>query len=845
MRRLIRPLLIAVFFAALFASSHPPRPHPERTDPGQDVEDSLPETGYREGETLWQRRYREWFSGLDPETRLQIVRQEYERHKSEEARPQLAPADAAPAWTTLGPTNGAGRLTAIAFPRDDLQTIYVGAETGGVWKSTDSGASWLQLTDSIPSLEVGSLAVAPSSPNLIYLGSGAGRFGGIGLIKSTDAGATWQLPSTVVGGNIWAISVHPGNPNELVIGTDIGAYRSIDGGSTWSQVISALSYGVIHNVIRDPTNSAVLYATSDRKQAGQNYVAGVVLKSTDAGLTWAEKTQPLSFYRIAIAIAPSAPQVLYISVVLTPSETSRDLSTHVLKSTDAGETWTDLPSAISNITGGIQTTHNNAIVVSPNDPNVVMVGGVFYLSSKDGGATWNPPSFSGSSVHPDCTQMRYHGSTLLIANDGGLWSSPDNGSTSASHNAGLVVRQYYTVASDPGEPFRFIAGCQDNGTDVRQATGGFFITAPIGDGFDCAITGADPPIAYATAQYGTILRGPLGATGISFQSIRPAYGPDDPAPFATLLKMDPGTPTSLYTATKRVWRTTDGGTSWNPLPTTTTDGSAFENEVMAGLAVGRAGQILMVHNGLSMFRSIDGGMTWRRASLPPPAVPLQIEIDSNDAATAYAVIAPLTPGQPNFIVSKTTDGGATWHPSNNGLPATFLVSLRVDPSDSNIIYCGTSTGVYRSTDRGATWSSFTAGLPNVPVTSFSFSSDGSLLRAATFGRGIWQIQVRPSQPDYFIGFDQPVLAAERGTKVPVTLLIARTGGFSQSVTVTPPAPAQGIKPKPPDPITTSDSNAVFKLKISGAASPGQYQLVFTARDDTGRARTATLTLVVQ
>jgi photosystem II stability/assembly factor-like uncharacterized protein len=847
MRKLIPLFLTVAVLAALIVNWYPGKQSLERNGPGPGVDDRISKAGSREPEALWQQRYREWLSGLDPGTRLKLIRQEYERHKAEAAWQRLGPADAAAAWVSLGPTNGAGRINAIAFSQDDLQTIYAGSETGGVWKSTDSGVTWTPLTDSIPSMEVGSIAVAPSSPKLVYVGSGAGRFSGIGLIKSTDAGATWELPSAVVGGNIWGISVHPSNPNELVIGTDIGGYLSTDGGATWSQVIPDHLYGVIRGLIRNPRDPALLYATTDRRLAGQNYVAGVVLKSTDAGRTWAEKTAPLSFYRISIAISPSAPQVLYASAALTASETSRDISTHVFKSTDAGETWSDLPSAISNVTGGAQTTHNNAIVVSPNNPDVVNIGGVWYMRSTDGGVTWNPTPFSGS-VHGDATDMRYRGNTLFVANDGGLWSSPDDGATATPHNAGLVVRQYYTVASDPSDRARLIAGCQDNGTDVRPATGDRAFTPVIGgDGFDCAISSVDPAIAYATFQYGSILRTRSGGENpVDWQYITPHYGPNDPAPFATVLKMDPVTATTLYTATSRVWRTTDGGDSWIALPTTTSDGSIFDNQQIIDLAVGRADdRVLMFHNGLSIFRSTNAGSTWGKISLPPSAVPLGIDIDPNDSYTIYAIVAPETPGQPNFTVFMSTDGGTTWRSSHNGLPPVFLSSLRVDPSDSSIIYCGTSAGVYRSTDRGSTWSSFNVGLPNVAVTAFAFSSDGSLLRVATFGRGIWQIQIRPSEPDFSIGFDQPSVGAGPGTKVRATVNISRSSGLSQSVTVTPPGQVAGIKSRPADPVTTTDSSVTFKLKISGAASPGQYQLTFTARDDTGRTRAATLTLVVQ
>ena len=255
----------------------------------------------------------------DPQRQLEVSRREYRRSREEARLMSLHPDVGEPVWASLGPGNGAGRMTAIAAHPTIAGTLYAGADTGGVWKTTDGGTSWIPLTDSITNLEVGAVAVAPSSPNVVYLGSGAmpilSNFRGIGLLKSTDGGASWLFPTSVIAPRFFKMSVHPANPQELVVGTSKGGLRSTDGGQSWVETTPRRQDEFLLNVVdlvRDPSNAAILYATT--------YSYGVylprVLKSTDGGVSWVEKSTGLTAdgHEIKIAISQSNPQVLYASI---------------------------------------------------------------------------------------------------------------------------------------------------------------------------------------------------------------------------------------------------------------------------------------------------------------------------------------------------------------------------------------------------------------------------------------------------------------------------------------------------------------------------------------------------
>jgi photosystem II stability/assembly factor-like uncharacterized protein len=802
-------------------------------------------------------------SRIDPERRLQSLSREYEFRRAQRAS-ESPEAVAGNTWASLGPTNGAGRATAIAADPADPATLYIGAADGGAWKTTDNGATWAPLTDSINDLAVGALAVAPSSPNIIYLGTGEGGYAqdfvpGIGLLKSTDAGTSWIFPSSVIATKFYRISVHPTNPDELVAGTNQGGLRSTDGGTSWRPVIDTGAYRDVTDLVRDPSNSAVMYATTwDAFQwcarNGCQVSSARVLKSTDSGRTWIEKSSGLPAStasrrvgRMSIAIAPTRPNILYVAAGIDSGSFATEVS-HVFKSTDSGESWTDLPSvyangdsSVSNFMHG-QSWYNNTIVVSPANENVVVAGGVFYIKSNDGGANWYtaPFMFTGLGPHVDAHDLRYAGSELLVACDGGIWRSPDDGDSATPLNRGLVTRQYYALSIDPINRNRILAGSQDNGTDERTDGGGSAWSNVLGgDGFECYTNSLAPGIAYATIQNGSIFRTKTAGwpDGPFFVDITPPYAYTEVVPFLTLVSGGPADPATIYTASYRVWRSPDGGDHWAPLGTATSDSSVWSistGVTSFAVAPGDARSIVVAKSGgPAVFRTIDRGVSWTSISAGLPSTNVNcLAIDPVNSKVAYAGVA----GTLGTAVFKTVDGGATWRRSATGLPQFSAQVLRIDPTDSSVIYCGTDVGVYRSTDGGGTWARFGSGLPASSVHDLQITSDGSILRVATHGRGVWELQI----PASGVARPEAAITAPAGT---LSIVKGATVQFVGSVSIGDGSQVQGTWFFPDTwqsvPAGAGESTVAHTFNIAGG-----FPVTLTARDSRGALGSATVIVLV-
>jgi photosystem II stability/assembly factor-like uncharacterized protein len=515
--------------------------------------------------------------------------------------------------------------------------------------------------------------------------------------------------------------------------------------------------------MRDPSNAQILYAaTWDGANCSKAGCPGAltinpptVMKSTDGGKSWssAAKGLPVSLggtsrvSRISLALAASSPQTLYASLSTIDVAGNAGELCHVYKTTDGAANWSETNLSSTDVVKTFmapQAGYDNTIVVSPTDPNVVIAGGVRYVKSTDGGQTWAPPAFNGTTVHSDAHDMRYDAAnTLFIANDGGMWSSNDDAAHAAARNTGLVTRQFYFVANDPVNLNRIYGGLQDNGTIRRPDIGGTDWESLIGgDGIDCIVNPAVPGMMFGSIQNEVVFRTvTAGAARPAFRVITPIFA-GELVPFRTLIVGDPSNPAVYYTPSYRLWKTSDAGDTWAPLPIATTDGSGWVfDRTIAAVAVARNHpEILMVSfSGSSIvYRSTNGGASWTRAvaGLPNRGI-TKLTIDPRDPNRVWATFAGIT-GPP---VYSSVNGGASWSQSANGLPLFSAQSLLVDPTDSNTLYCGTDVGVYRSTDSGANWSRFGVGMPAVSIDDLKVLDDGSALRAATHGRGMWELTI--------------------------------------------------------------------------------------------------------
>ncbi|HUM02618.1 MAG TPA: hypothetical protein VL084_10040 [Thermoanaerobaculia bacterium] len=671
-------------------------------------------------------------------------------------------------WQNLGPTNFAGRVSALAVDPTKASVIYRGTAGGGVWKTTDGGTTWKPLTDDLGNLSIGAIAVAPSKPQTVYVGTGEGALGidgidGIGFIKSTDGGATWTLPVSVSAGKFFAINVHPTNPNELLAATSAGIQKSIDGGATWKTVFSKYAGTEIARV---PGSPAKLLATVWDISSAQPSWNGFVYRSTDGGDTWTEVGGPgkapfdPDTGRLSLSIAPKAPATVYV-LAATASGDSQNCGQDpvdqlgIYRSTDGGTTWQfranpvtgSCASGFDSILAG-QGWYANTIRTAASSATTVYAGGLDLWKSTDGGATWTKKSrwdlepSSSHYVHADIHALVYAGTKLLIGDDGGVHRTTDNGATFTGLNTGIVTRQYYAIGISKTDRNLLLGGAQDNGTNIRVGTTTQYSEVIGGDGFGVAAHPTNPSVLYGSVYSSRVFRSTDG--GAHFDEITPNFGPDENRPFITPLTIDPVNGSVLYTGSNFLWKTTDGGTTWAKTSATDLgDGSRRGYLTKIAVAPSDPKQILTATGAGVVKLSTDGGATWKTMAGLPARYASHVEFDPASPATFY--VSFMASGTAPRLL-KTTDAGGTFTRIDAGLPPFPVHVVRVDPGDSKTLYAGTDVGLFRSSDGGASWGRFGTGLPAVSVWDLALLPDGSMLRVATHGRGFYELNVTSTPP---------------------------------------------------------------------------------------------------
>ncbi|HEY3293954.1 MAG TPA: T9SS type A sorting domain-containing protein [bacterium] len=738
-RQTLKPLLRIIATALIVATAMIPLCNvlrAENASTGQpsnagQAADLLQRTGTRVSDRLnWFYAQRAFPSGEIPASaRLAAWQQQSRSH------PQ--PLDEA--WTQSGPANLAGRMLCIAWHPTNTNIIYAGSASGGLWKTTNAGANWFPLTDNLPSLAVGAVALDPSNPNIVYMGTGEGAFNvdavyGAGIFKSTDGGTTWNVTgmswTQFQGRAVNKIIVHPTNPQILWAATNIanggGVFKSTDGGANWMLYLAGDARDLI--IRSDSVN--VLYAALGYPWGG---AGNGIYRSGNGGVSWTLLTSglPSASQMGRITLSHANGQTLYAGISQTVTAGAALLG--IYRTTDGGVAWT-LQATSPDMYGG-QGWYNMVCAQSPATPAVVYSGGLNCYKSTDFGVSWTQKSFGTyATSHPQYAHSDQHAlafkpddpNTVLMATGGGMFRSTNGGDTWSSVNTGLATYQFYTTANDQQYSNYIYGGAQDNGS--LRGSGSMWTSLYGGDGGYCNVDFTNPSTIYVETERGSHYKSING--GSSFSAIQ--TGITGSGAWVTPVVMDPSNPQVLYTATDRVYKTTNGGINWAAIS------PALSNNVISTIGVAPSNPAVMYagcENGGMIYRTTNGGSTWTGASDGLPlAFVTRVAVHPTDPATVYATFSSYGISH----VFKSTNGGDVWTDISGTLPDVPCNVIIVHPSDGSRLYLGTDLGVYTSSDAGQTWNSYSSGLPAVVIDDLTLHPITGTLRAATHGRGIWQ-----------------------------------------------------------------------------------------------------------
>jgi photosystem II stability/assembly factor-like uncharacterized protein len=730
-----------------------------RTRPEQSKH-GAPEDSFLRAE--WFRTQRAYpFNHIPAGARLRSLQQLSQKMDAEARTIGIGGQMAGVSWQLAGPepTNTgyaypttSGRVTALAIDPSDSKIVYLGGAEGGIWKTMNGGATWTPLTDKQASLAIGSIAIAPSSHETIYVGTGEEDFSGdsyygLGLLKSTNAGNSWTLmpgPFASARMDIGSLAVHPTNADVVLAGTNSGVYRTMNGGSSWTEVLSGTATGVLFN----PSNGNTAYAAVEG--------SGVYV-SSNGGATWSHDNGsgggalPASNVgRIALAIAPSSSSTLFAGIA--NSSTGNLLGLY--KTTNGGSTWTKQSSIVDYCTP--QCWYDNVIAVDPVNPNVVFVGGSedngTLFQSLDGGSSWTNVSFGFNLVelHEDHHALAFsaNGGILFVGNDGGVWStlSPASAAVNWTNlNSSLAITQFYPgISIGANNPNLVYGGTQDNG--IQQYTGSIaWNYSWCGDAGWTALDFVNPLNVYSSCVQYDIEKSTLGGLLGTWYPATSGIDTSDRSAFVPPLVMDPVTSETLYFGTYRIYQTTNGASSWQTISSDLTGGSGDIAAIAVAPTNNRVIYVGTSGGQVQMTSNAGSGATWTKVNSGLPSQSItQVAVSPTSSSTVYVTFSGFPSGSGHHIY-ESTNSGASWTDISKDLPNTPVNDLVVDPAYSDTLYAATDIGVFYTTNSGNSWTTLLNGLPNVVVLGLRIYRPTRTLWAATHGRSMWTISVSSIQ----------------------------------------------------------------------------------------------------
>ncbi|HSD32446.1 MAG TPA: glycosyl hydrolase [Gemmatimonadales bacterium] len=686
-------------------------------------------------------------------------------------------------WREIGPFRG-GRVAAVAGDPVHPLVFYMGATGGGVWKTANAGLSWEPIADSaLGSGSIGAIAVAPSDPNVIYVGTGESTLRGNvspgdGMYRSTDAGKTWSRIGLTDAGQTARIMVDPRDPDRVYVAVlghafgpnpTRGVFRSTDGGKTWQKVLFKSDSAGAVDVVLDPSNPRVLYAALWQAQRTPwGFTSGGrwsgLFKSTDGGDSWTDITRNKGLPggvigRIGVAVSPVRPELVWALVEASDGG--------LFRSEDAGATWTRTTDD-RNLRQ--RAWYFSNVYADPANADVVYVLNVAFHKSVDGGKEFRP--IRGSHGDHHALWIDPHDANRMVnGNDGGATVSLDGGA-SWSTEANQPTAQFYHVTTTTHRPYKVCGAQQDNSTVcIASRTDGAVIGEKdwydVGGGESGYIAARpdDPDVVFA-GSYGGYLSRLDVRTG---QERNVNAWPENPMGWAAAdlkhrfqwtfpIVLAPGNPNVLYVGSQFVLKSTDEGQHWETISPDLTRNDKSRQQASGGpitkdnTSVEYYGTVFTIapspkdsnllwvgtDDGLVQLTR-DGGKTWQDVTPKEITAGTQVSLvdaSSLDAATAYIAATRYKLDDFTPYAFVTHDYGKTWRRITNGIrPGHFVRVVRADPERQGLLYAGTEFGVYVSFDDGANWQSLRQNLPVVPIPDLAIK-DGDLI-AATHGRSFW------------------------------------------------------------------------------------------------------------
>ena len=690
-------------------------------------------------------------------------------------------------WRNIGPTRG-GRANAVVGDPTKPLTFYFGGVNGGVWRTTNAGQSWTNITDGKTDISsVGSLAIAPSDPNVIYVGTGERQLRedlthGTGVYRSTDAGATWSRLGLTDSYQVADIIVDPRDADRAYVAAmghafgpnnERGVFRTLDGGRTWKRILFINDSTGAQDLTIDPSNPRIIYASMYKFQRTPwSMVAGGgrsgIWKTVDGGDTWTELTfrpgipkRPLG--KIGIDVSPANPRRLYASIE------APDSSGGIFRSDDAGESWSRMN---TDPRFWVRAWYYSQVTADPQNENTVYVMNLTVFRSIDGGKTFARVRVPHGDTHTMWVDPK-DPKRMINANDGGATISMDGGETwSSIYNQ--PTSQFYHVTTDNQFPYRIYGGQQDNSaiSVASRSDDGAIGDRDYHDVAGCenatvAVDPRNPQVTYGGCYMGSFSRYDHGRRqdrdiSVTMRNYDGWGAADVPERFQWTFPVliSPHDPSTLYVTSQHVWRSRTEGASWEKISpdltvhdpkTLTRTGGPIHGEMTGAewyatiYAFAESPKVQGVlwagsDDGL-LHVSRNGGTSWENVT--PPGYgrftrTAHIDPSPHDPAVVY--VAANRYQQDDFApyLWKSADYGKTWTKIVTGIPSTaFTRVVREDPVRRGLLYAGTEIGAWVSMDDGANWQPLQLNLPRVSVRDLKVH--GNDLIAATHGRAFWVI----------------------------------------------------------------------------------------------------------